>query len=305
MRKNNLLLIAIVIVAIISVYLIASDDNDSDSSQNKIKVATTIYPVYDIVKNISGDLAEVINIMPAGASPHTFELTPKKVKDLQGTDILFTIGYGIDEWTSSLAESIGEINTVSVDNNISLLHFSDSHEDEHQEDEDNNFDPHYWLSVENAQIIAGNITNELKITDPSNAEQYEKNFNSYSIVLSKLLKESQEKLENISNNRLITTHNSWQYFSNEFDLEIVDTFQPSPGMEPTPQELADLHNSVSEYGVKALFIEPQLSQDIVDPFADDVNLPIYVIDPLGGLDNRQSYIELIKYNVDTIYQALK
>ena len=67
----------------------------------------------------------------------------------------------------------------------------------------------------------------------------------------------------------------------------------------------DLHNSVSEHGVKALFIEPQLSQDIVDPFADDVNLPIYVIDPLGGLDNRQSYIELIKYNVDTIYQALK
>ena len=88
-------------------------------------------------------------------------------------------------------------------------------------------------------------------------------------------------------------------------MEIVDTFQPSPGMEPTPQELADLHNSVSEHGVKALFIEPQLSQDIVDPFADDVNLPIYVIDPLGGLDNRQSYIELIKYNVDTIYQALK
>ena len=77
----------------------------------------------------------------------------------------------------------------------------------------------------------------------------------------------------------------------------------SPGTEPTPGQLTELQELVDEYSVPALFSEPQMSDDVIKPFADDVELPVYEMDPLGGVSGRQSYVELIKYNADTIINA--
>jgi zinc transport system substrate-binding protein len=285
-------------------------NNNVSPTEYKINIATTIFPLYDIAKNIAGEEVAVTNILPAGASPHTFEMTPEKVRELQNVQILFKIGHEIDDWTSSLAESYDGIEVVIVDNDISLLPFSEFHihdeEDEHELEEENaEMDPHYWLSVNNAKSIASTIANKLSSIDPENADNYTNNLNSYLQKLTDLIDDAKSKLADLGSNELIVTHDAWQYFNADFGLETVGAFQPSPGQEPTPQELAELQKSVSDNGVKALFTEPQLSKDIIEPFASDVNLPVYILDPMGGIDNRQSYIDLIKYNVDTIYQALK
>lgn len=306
MKKNNLIIMILVTIAIISVYLIGRSGDNTELNTEKVNIATTIYPIFDIAKNIAGDTVKVTNILPTGASPHTFELTPEKVKNLQGTNILFAVGHGLDNWASDLADNVMGLKSVTVDKNISLLAPLDFYNDEDEgESDDSGYDPHYWLSVENAKIIATTIADNLKNIDPNNTDQYQENLDNYISALTNLYNESKNKLSELSSNKLLAAHDALQYFGNEFGLETVGAFQPSPGSEPTPQELAALQQIVSKYNVKALFVEPQLSQDTVEPFATDIDLPIYILDPLGGSNNRQTYIDLIKYNVDTVYQALK
>jgi len=305
MPKSNFIIAILVIMAVIIIGVLLSTDKNKYSTTNELKVAATTFPIYDITRNVTGDKVKVISIVPSGASPHTYEVTPEQVKELWDTKIVFKIGQGVDDWTDDLSSSISKIQIVTLDNNVSFKKFEENKDKEKDKHSHGEYDPHYWLSINNAKIIAHNIADELTKLDPNNADYYQKNLEQYKEKLSELKKSAVEKLKELKNRKLVTTHNAWSYFADEFDLEIVGTFQPSPGQEPTPQQLTELQNLVSENNVKALFSEPQLSNEIIKPFADDTGLNVYILDPLGGINNRQSYIELIKYNVDTIYNALK
>jgi len=305
MPKSNFIIAILVIMAVIIIGVLLSTDKNKYSTTNELKVAATTFPIYDITRNVTGDKVKVISIVPSGASPHTYEVTPEQVKELWDTKIVFKIGQGVDDWTDDLSSSISKIQIVTLDNNVSFKKFEENKDKEKDKHSHGEYDPHYWLSINNAKIIAHNIADELTKLDPNNADYYQKNLEQYKEKLSELKKSAVEKLKELKNRKLVTTHNAWSYFADEFDLEIVGTFQPSPGQEPTPQQLTELQNLISENNVKALFSEPQLSNEIIKPFADDTGLNVYILDPLGGINNRQSYIELIKYNVDTIYNALK
>lgn len=307
MKKTNYFtaFLALAACAVIAVLLFidgSSDRSDSDA----IKVAATIFPLYDIARNIAGDKVEVVQILPSGASPHTYEVTPGKIKELQNTKIIFAIGEGTDDWTENITESITGAEIKTVSNTITLKKFSDLHSHDHEQgDEEGSHDPHYWLSPTNAKIIAATIAEALSELDPANKTYYEEQRTEYQAALDTLLQTASHKLSQLDNTHMVYTHDAWQYFNDEFGLETVGTFQASPGKEPTPKELAELVEIVEEYNVQALFSEPQLSDDVIRPFAEDTGLPVYVLDPLGGTDDRQSYVGLIQYNVATIFEALK
>ena len=92
--------------------------------------------------------------------------------------------------------------------------------------------------------------------------------------------------------------------ADEFGLEIVGAFEPFPGKQPTPRYLAALQEKARSHGVTALFSEPQLSNQAVAAFVGDIGLKLYVLDPLGGVEGRGGYIELLEYNTDIIVKAL-
>ncbi len=294
---------------------------------NNLKVAATIYPLADIVENIAGDKIEVVNIVPPGASPHTFEVTPSSVKELQGAEIIFAIGDPLDTWTADLLSAVDGTEVLTVDDGIDRHEFQYTHhheeadheEDEHEheeadheeeehghghEHEDGELDPHYWLSTNNAKIIAGNVAAELSWLDPENAEVYQSNLLAYQAELDQVHEEIESILKSLSSRELIVFHESWNYFADEFDLEIAGVFTTSPGKEPTPSELAELHDTAEEHGITAVFSEPQLSPETIRPFVEDLDLELYVLDPLGGIDERDSLINTLKYNAQTIQQAL-
>ncbi len=332
MKSKSIITILISAAFVAIVVLLATGESKRSTDENKITVGATIFPVYDIARNIGGDNVNVMQIVPSGASPHTYEVTPDTIEQLAQAKTIFAIGHGADSWTDTITQSLDNIRVMIVDNNITLLPFSQHHQHDHEQEEhehehehdheqeehehehdheqeehehEGEHDPHYWLSVTNARLIAATIANELAALDPDHSADYQENLNSYQSKLDTLLTASHAKLATLDNKNIVATHGAWQYFCDEFDLETVGVFQASPGREPTPQELAALQEIVETYDIRALFSEPQLSDEVVRPFADDTGLPIYDLDPLGGTDNRQSYVELIQYNVNTIYNALR
>ena len=270
-------------------------------------VAATIFPLCDIARNIAGDKLEIINILPPGSSPHTYSLTPRQVRRLEGVRVVFSVGYGLDDWTDTLLDTLPNLRKVVVDRGIDLMESAEAGKHEHAGGGHNRHEganPHYWLSIENGKQIARNIAEEIIGLDAANEGYYRANLGAYLSKLDAAKARSEERISRLPRKDIMTFHNAWIYFAEEFGLEVVGAFEPFPGKQPTPRYLTDLHDKAQEYGLKALFSEPQLSSETVAAFVSDIGLKLYVLDPLGGVEGRDSYIGLFEYNTDIIVEAL-
>lgn len=263
--------------------------------EGKLKIAATIFPLYDIAKNIAGERAKVVLILPPGASPHTFELTPAKAREINDVDLIFKVGV-VDDWIDGVVNIAPEAKLLTVNAGVTL---------KKSEEEDEAYDPHYWLRPQNGIIIAGNIYRALAATDPSNEDYYRSNFENFVRAVEVVDQELRNRFSNLSKRELIVFHNAWQYFAEEYDLRIVAVFQPSAGKEPTPAHLRNIFEMVAKRGIKVIFIEPQFSPDLLRPIANDLGLRVFVLDPLGGLAESDSYLNLLRYNSRIISEALK
>jgi zinc transport system substrate-binding protein len=271
------------------------------------KIATTIFPLYDIAGNIVGDRLEVVGILPPGASPHTYSPTPRQIKELGGVKVVFSIGHGLDEWTVVLLDTLPNLEKVVVDKGVRLVESSESDEDGKTgagRERSESANPHYWLAIENGKRIAQNIAEEMIRLDPANESYYRANLEGYLSKLDAAKARIKGRIGGLARKDMITFHDAWAYFADEFGLEIVGAFEPFPGKQPTPRYLAALQDKARSHGVRVLFSESQLSNQAVAAFVGDLGLKLYVLDPLGGVEGRGSYIELLEYNTDIIVKAL-
>ncbi|MFH2018881.1 MAG: metal ABC transporter substrate-binding protein [bacterium] len=281
----------------------------------KMEVAATIFPLYDIVKIVGGEKINPILILPPGSSPHTFEVSPSQVKQMQNVKLIFSIGMGMDAWAENIAQVVNNADIINLDQYIALKPFElqghkeepameDGHSHENM-DPNWDVDPHYWLDPDNARIMAIRIARHLGAIDAANKSYYESRAQDFIDDL--MAKDSQweEKINLLNKKEIVVFHDAWGYFADHFGLKIVATFEPFPGKSPSPQYLINLQNAIKTNNITALFVEPQLSKEAITALADDLKVKVDVLDPLGGIGERNSYINMIEYNVKNIYDALK
>lgn len=274
------------------------------SGEDRLQVAATIYPLYDIVREVAGEHADVKLIVPPGASPHLFEFTPRQLQDLQRTRVLFQIGHGLDSWVSHIESVVPSMVRITADKNITLRQSSaPDHDDEKKIGDTDGEDPHYWLHFGNARIMVSTIAEGLAAADPTHAISYRKNAAGYQ---SRLIEKEQELvllLAPARGKKILTLHDAWYYFSDNFGLTVAGAFEPAAGGEPTPQYLAHLREDIKQYGIPVLFSEPQLATVSLATFAHDEGLRLGILDPIGGLEQRMTYLELMEYNARSIRSA--
>lgn len=301
-----------------TIWFITQSPKHETTDTSKPLVATTIFPLYDITQNIAGELVDVSLILPPGASPHTFEASPSVLRTLSSSDVVYAIGYGLDDWIFDLSASQNS-SVYTVDSGISIRseeeeeepidesveedHDEDSEDEEHEDEHGHGpDDPHYWLAIENAQIITQNISQDLAQRYPTYAEAFAENAKNYLKQLEDTQSQLVSLLEPLENKNIVTFHDAWYYFAESLNLNIVGTFEPSAGREPTPRYLAELAEGLEQAGTYTIFSEPQFGTANLESFANDNNILIVELDPIGGVENRASYIDVMIYNAQTIAQ---
>lgn len=273
-------------------------------------VAATIFPIADIAKHIAKDAIEVTQLVPSGASPHTFEPNPTDVAKVASAKVIYAVGHNLDFWASAIGVA-NNVEVVTTDKNITLR--EGSHEDEHEEEnatadehegEEPTFDPHYWLTIPNAKIIATTIATDLGTRFPEKSSIFQKNLSSYLRELDDAEKNLRAEISGITNRNLVTFHDAWGYFAENYNFTIIATAEPTPGIEPTPRYLSMLRQAIIEAGVKTIYSEPTLSVDPITAFAEDEGLTIASLDPEGS-SGAKSYIEMMLSNAKIIRENQK
>ena len=295
MKKNIGAVVIILIIIIGVVFFLRQktgyDPLSSNESGDKLHISASIFPIYDIAREVTGEGAEVTLLIPPGASPHTLDLTPEIATKIESADVIFAIGHGLDDF---LFHDISKV--TLVDKNIPLRANA-------EEEERGPTDPHYWLSPENGKQIAETIAQALSGLDPESAAIYENRAREYQSRLTAKISDWDTRL-NIEGGKAATFHDAFYYFADFFGLEIAGTVEAAPGREPTAKDLARLGEIIKTNRLSTIFTEPQLSGAVISQFAEDNGVKLDVLDPLGGTPGRGSYIDLIEYNLQRIKDGL-
>jgi ABC-type Zn uptake system ZnuABC Zn-binding protein ZnuA len=264
---------------------------------DRIKVAATIFPLYDIVRQVAGRVADVVLVLPPGASPHTFEPAPSSVRALDGARVLFVVGHGLDDWAARLARGAGVTRLALVDAGIALRRAHGAI--------DGRVDPHYWLSATNAKAIARTVAAELARLAPERRADIDDALAAYLTRLDAADAEVRRLLADLPARKIATFHDGFGYFADAYGLEVAAVFEPYPGLEPGPQFVIEFQRKIRASGVRVVFTEPQLSVDALRPIARDMGVTLAILDPLGGLPGRAGYIELLLFNARAVVAATR
>jgi zinc transport system substrate-binding protein len=280
--------------AAVALTALAAGTPDARAVPPPVKVAATIFPLYDIVRHVGGDVAEVVLIMPPGVSPHTFEPTPSTVRELSGARTVFAIGHGLDDWAAGLARAAGVSAVVRVDQGIPLRYAGGGRPGSTQAD------PHYWLAIANARAIARTAAAEVGRLVPDRQAEVQAALAAYLERLEEADRAIRGILHDAPTRRIATFHGAFHYFAAAYALEVAAVFQPDAGREPSPRHVREFHRLMREKGVRTLFVEPQLPSQVIQAIARDLGVVLAVLDPLGGVPGRQTYIDLMLFNAGQI-----
>ncbi len=294
------------VLLVLFVGLACGSHTDSD----KLKVVATIFPLADFVKNVGGDRVEVVTLMSAGDSPHTWEPSPEQVKTIADARLIVINGAGLEFWIAKVVEAAASPDLVTVDTSIfpgiegSLL---TADEDGHGvDDSQHGINPHIWLDPVLAQKQVEAIAQALVMADPENKDRYLENAAAYVAELKALDDEIKDTTESFSIRQFIAFHPAWTYFANRYGLVEAAVIEESPGQDSSAhkKEVIDLARALN---IKAIFAEPQFNSEAAQSIADEVGAEVLFLDPIGDpeLSERDSYIKLMRYNVDQMRLAME
>ena len=101
------------IIVIISVIFIGCNNKSNISTNDKIKVISTIFPYYDFTRQISSDKVELTLLLPPGNESHSYEPSAKDIVAIENCDLFIYTGGESDAWVENLLDSFEvEINTL-------------------------------------------------------------------------------------------------------------------------------------------------------------------------------------------------
>lgn len=286
----------------------------------KVRVAATIYPIYDFARNVGGDRVEVYSIMPPGAEPHHWEPSPGDLVRLGKSNVIVYNGVGMEPWLENALKNVdsGKMTVVDCSAGVELIEGKDSdgHQEEHEGDKkeahkgEEAHDPHIWLDPANAAVMVDNILSGLMKADPANSDYYKENTRKYKERLADLDGKYKSSLAGEKTRHFVVSHDSFGYLARRYGLEQVPIRGLNADSEPSPARMAEIVELVKVYGIEYIFYETLVSPKVSEAIARETGAGTLVLNDVAGLTEDQisqgkNYLTVMEENLENLKTACK
>lgn len=306
----------------------SSGARTDSAAEARPSFAATIHPLYAIVAEVAGDRADVHRIAPPGASPHTFELRPGDAQRTSDAAVLFYVHDHLDGWAAKAPSSnrvaafdlLGEEfhrRFAPVEAGACCLEHArmkaaereaaasghEGHGHEVHVVEAGGLDPHFWMDPLAAAAFARSAAETMAGADPDGAADYRRNAEAFSARMDDLVVEATDAAAPARDGVIVVAHPAFGYLFDRLGLETGAVVEITPGTEPGAQEIANIVELVRASDSVAVFLEPQLSNAPARVIAREVGVPVFELDPIGGVEGRQTYRDVVMYNARNLGAA--
>ena len=273
-----------------------SPSPSSSPGASAIDVVTTFSTLNSFVNGVGGKYVRSTNIVPVGASPETFQPTPRSIAVLNGAQLVVENGTGIDAWVDRMVRGadVPRSRVLVITDGMPVV----------------GGNPHLWMDPVLAKTYVAKILAALVRIDPAHASAFKSNARAYDAKLDALTAWIRTKIAAIppAKRQLIVFHDAWPYFAKRFGIHIVGSLVPAPGQEPNPRRLAQLVTLARKLHVRAVFAEPEYSAKLAHAFAGSADIKVVTDlydDSIGHRAVVSDYISMMRYNTEQLVHALQ
>lgn len=289
---------AIIIISMFIVLILAGCSQPQPKPADKhLSIICTIYPYQLITKQLAGDRASVVTFIPANASPHTYSPSPREVKQFYDADLVIANGLSLEANMASFLTELGG-KTLFVSDFVPEQMLTQDM-DEHA-----GFNPHIWTNPDMISLIAQGIELKLEELAPQHTVEFRKNLEQLKQELAKVNTQIEMERAKYGSLGIITFHDSFKYFNEKYNIELIGAVESSPGKEPSPRELSELGDRISQYKVHAIFIEPEFNPKPAEVLANEFHLKVIKYDPIGSTLNVSTISSFLLKNWELLRQGL-
>ncbi len=271
--------------------LLTACKSGKNINSEKATIAVAIPPIANIVESICGDTVNVITVLPAGASPESYEPSAKEISSLQNARIYFSLGLPMEE--NFIIPSLN-----NATEKIELYKEISKKYPELTEGEHSHRDPHIWLSVKRMITATAEIEKAVSEIIPEKADKYRENATKYTEKLEKANEEITNLFAHKKNRQFIAFHPAFAYFADEYSLKMYALEES--GKEITAKRLAQMIDFARKENIKAIFYQTENSDKTPKSFAKEIGGKAYKLDPLA-----YDYPENIMVMAEAIAKAMK
>lgn len=301
------------LLCILSVILVVNSTSCAKKANaDKLKLVTYFYPIYIMALNITDgvDKVDLVNMTEQNTGClHDFQLRTEDMKNIERSDALIINGAGMESFMDKVLQETPNKRIIDSSVGISTIE-EDEHDHVHSEEDSHVHDelvnPHIWVSVSNYIEQVKNISNGIISLDPDNKAKYQSNTDKYIGELTRLKDKMHDDISNISKKDIITLHESFDYFADEFDLNIAAVINHEPNSEPSSKEIKDTIEIINEAGNNIpLFVEPQYPSTSAEIISKETGAKVYLLDSaVTGEISKDAYIKAMEKNLAVLKEAL-
>lgn len=287
----------------------------SSSEPDKLKVAVSILPQKEFVRQVAGDLVDIQVLVPPGFSPEQYEPSPQDMIAFEDADIYFTIDVPVEETQlEGLIRQADDMKVVSlvqaykdagmddvlfgVDHahEAEQTHDADAHSHEGHSHDVGSRDHHSWLSPTRVIAMVEVISESLQDLDPENAATYQANAQAYIEELQTLDQDIRHAVSQIDNPTFLCYHPAYGYLADDYDLRMIPLEED--GHEASPTRLQEIIDLAKEEHIQIVFYQSEIDSQQAEALANEIDGETAMLEPLA-----EDYIANMRHMVDAILKA--
>jgi len=292
---------------ILAALLLAACNSTAANTDGGLRVLASTTFLADIAQNVAAGRLHVDSLLPFGADPHAYQAAPADVARIADSGVLILNGIEYERFIKPLLDE------QQAGSQRLVITASDGLDQRTLEENGAQVgDPHMWLDPTRVVKYTENIRDGLIQVDPEGAATYNANAEAYIAQLNELDTWIMEQVDTIPVERrlLVTNHESLGYFSAHYGFTVVGTVLPSLSSDASTsaREMAGLIEEVKAKGAPAIFLTAVENPDLADQIAQEAGIKVVndlYLESLTDGPPAATYIEMMKYDVSRIVEALK
>lgn len=290
MKKKSLLCI----VLMMTLLLFTGCTKEEENNDMSLHIVTSFYPMYIATSNIVDGISNVDLVCLASPSVgclHDYQLTVNDMMTLEKADVFVINGGGMESFLDKAVSAYPKLSIINASDGIIEMHEENSH---------------IWVSISMYIEEVKNISQKLGEYDLKNAEKYQKNAEEYIQRLEKLKEDMHDQLDSVTHKDIVTFHEAFDFFAEEFGLHIEAVIEREPGTYPSAREVAEIIKLIQSKEVNAIFTEPQYAKTAATTIAKETGVSVFELDPVvtGELE-KDAYEKAMRKNLAVLKEALQ
>ena len=299
----------------------------------KKSIVCVTFPGYDWVLNVLGGNAskfDVSLLQDNGTDLHSYQPSVKDLANVSNCDMLVYVGGESDEWVEKAVsnarnKSMVVVNMMEVlgdkvkeEEIVEGMQAEDEHDHDHDghdhEEEEAEYDEHVWLSLRNAAVITGVLSEKIQALDPANAAVYKSNASAYAKKLSALDEKASKIAASAAKKTVLFGDRCpFRYFTDDYGLEYFAAFVGcSAESEASFETVVFLAKKVDELGLNAVLTIEKSDKKIAKTVVSNTkskNQKILEMDSLQSITKKEikagrNYLSAMEKNIEVLKTVL-